>query len=314
VQRDWVIALASVLIWFGAVSFARSAMAGPPPFGVARFDSPKAAFDALVTSIRDKDEKALLAILGKGAQPLVRSGDPVADAQTREKFLAEYDTAHALDRSGNTVTLTIGDDDWPFPIPLRHDVGGWWFDLAAGREEVLDRRIGRNELDTETVMLAYVDAQNDYAASFHDGLKVHAYAQKFLSAEGRQDGLYWPTEEGEPPSPLGPLIAEAAAAGYHHAGPHTAPQPYHGYQYKILNAQGPHAPGGAYNYVVNGIMIGGFGLLAYPARYGASGIKSFIVNQEGVIYEKDLGPRTAELAASITRFDPDSTWHKTDAP
>ncbi len=179
---------------------------------------------------------------------------------------------------------------------------------------ILDRRIGRNELDTQEVMLAYVDAQTEYAATYHDCVKLHVYAQKLFSTEGRQDGLYWPTDEGAPPSPIGPLITEAVAAGHRYGTAGAAPEPYHGYFYRILKSQGPHAPGGAYDYVANGVMIGGFALIAYPAKYGASGVKSFIVNQDGAVHEKDLGPKTAELARTIASFDPDPTWHKVSIP
>jgi len=297
-----------------ALSLATTAPAAVPVLGAEQFGSPEQAIDALVSAVRNDDIAAFDKILGKGARALISSGDAVADAEGRKAFVDEYDGKHQLDRNGETVTLSVGNDDWPFPIPLRHEAAGWRFDLAVGLDELLNRRIGRNELDTQEVMLAYVDAQNDYATQFHDGLKLHAYAQKFMSSEGRQDGLYWPVEEGQPESPLGPLIAEAVAAGHRYGAAGAAPEPYHGYFYRILKSQGPHAPGGAYDYVANGVMIGGFALVAYPAKYGASGVKSFIINQDGVVYEKDLGPKTAEIAKAMTSFDPDPGWTKDEVP
>jgi hypothetical protein len=203
--------------------------------------------------------------------------------------------------------LVYGDDDFPFAIPIVKKGEQWHFDTDAGRSEILARRIGRNELATIQVCLAYVDAQREYGSTDRDGDGLFEYAQKFRSTPGKEDGLYWPSEPGQPESPLGELVADARSEGY--AG---KPQgsPYHGYLFKLLKAQGPHAEGGAYDYVVRGNMIGGFALVAYPAQYGVSGIMTFVVNHDGVVYSKDLGPNTTKLAAAMTRYDPDSSWKK----
>ncbi len=297
----------------GVALVALPLLAAAPVATQDHFASPDAAIEALVAAVHSDDPTKLVALFGKTGMQVVSSGDPVANQTAREKFIAAYDTKHAIDVKGDEATLSIGAGDWPFPIPLKHAPQGWSFDVAAGEDEILDRRIGANELYTQQVMLAYVDAQNEYAQGLHDGHKVHVYAQRILSTPGKQDGLYWPTEEGQPQSPLGPLIAEAHTAGYH-PGETAGPAPYHGYFFHVLKAQGPHAPGGAYDYVVNGLMLGGFGLVAWPARWGNSGVMTFIINQDGEIYQKDLGPTTAGIAKAMTRFDPDNTWQKVGAP
>ena len=258
-----------------------------PSVAQERFTTPEAAVDALVGAAKAGDAKALVGVLGPDGKAIVSSGDPVADTNIREKFVAAYEAKHAIEREGDgTQTLIIGADDFPFPIPLVNKAGEWQFDTAAGLDEILRRRVGRNELAAIQVSLAYVQAQNEYASLDPGGLGSHVYAQRILSRPGKKDGLYWPTAEGETPSPLGELAAKASAEGYK-AG--AAPIPYHGYYYRILTRQGADAPGGAYDYLVNGKMIGGFGLLAVPAEYGNSGIMTFIVNQDGTVYQKDLG-------------------------
>jgi hypothetical protein len=220
-----------------------------------------------------------------------------------------YEEAHTLVQSGDTkVMLQVGKDEWPFPIPLVKGSTSWRFDSKEGKEELLNRNIGRNELDVIQVCLAYVDAQREYYMRNPQGDALLQYASKFLSTQGKRDGLYWETTADEPPSPFGPLVARARGEGYKHAG--RKPTPYHGYYYKMLTRQGPNAPDGAYDYVVRGKMIGGFAMVAYPAQYGSSGIMTFIVNHDGVVYEKDLGPNTTALAQSMTKFDPDETWKK----
>lgn len=281
-----------------------------PSIAQERFKTPEAAVDALVAAAKSGDKKAIVGVLGPQGKAIVSSGDPVADKNTREKFVAAYDAKHAIEREGDgTQTLIIGAEDFPFPIPLVNKSGEWQFDTAAGLDEILRRRIGRNELAAIQVSLAYVQAQNEYASLDPGGLGAHVYAQRIVSRPGKKDGLYWPTAEGETPSPLGELAARASAEGYK-AG--AAPIPYHGYYYRILTRQGADAPGGAYDYLANGKMIGGFALLAFPAEYGNSGIMTFIVNQDGTVYQKDLGPRTAELAQKIDTFAPDHTWTKTE--
>jgi len=250
----------------------------------------------------------LLALLGPAAKPLVHSGDAVADQEAREKFVSDYEAAHSLEKPNDTTTtLEIGTNKWPFPIPLVKTNGEWRFDTAAGKEEILARRIGRNELAVIQVVLAYVDAQREYYMLNPEGGTLRHYAQLIVSTQGKRDGLFWETTDDEKPSPLGPLIAQARGKGYKVGG---KPIPYHGYYYRILKAQGPAADGGAYDYVVRGKMIGGFALVAYPAEYGNSGIMTFMVNQDGVVFEKDLGRDTVARARAITKFDPDSSWAK----
>lgn len=281
------------------------------PAAPQHFATPQQAQDALVAAVRSDGDGALLALLGPGAEDIVASGDPVADRNGRARFLKAYATRHALRREADGhYTLLVGSHDYPFAIPIvRHD-GAWQFDTAAGREEVLDRRIGRNELHTIRVLRAYVDAQRRFACA--DKNSCSAFARKFASDPGTRDGLYWPAAPGEPESPLGPLLARAAAEGY--AGAPGPAEPFHGYFFRILTAQGPHAEGGAYDYLVGGKMLLGFALVAYPARYGVSGVMSFIVNQKGEIYQKDLGPETAKVAAAMTAYDPGPDWQRAREP
>ena len=275
------------------------------------FASPETAIAVLVQAVRASDTAMLLAVLGPEARTLVSSGDDVADRQSRERFVRAYDEGHRLTPAGpGKLVLTVGKDEWPMPIPLVQDAGGWWFDTSEGREEILNRRIGRNELSAVQVCLAYVDAQREYYARDPDGDALLQYAQRFRSSPGKRDGLYWETQPGEAPSPLGLLVAKAEGAGYPVKRPGGPRIPYWGYYYRILKAQGPHAPGGAYDYVVRGHLIGGFALIAYPAEYGASGVMTFMVNHDGIVYQKDLGPSTTATARALTTFDPDPTWKK----
>ena len=280
-----------------------------PALAQQLFATPEDAVSALVGAAKAGDQSKIATILGPGGEEVAKSGDPVADQNAREKFIAEYDAKHAVEPEGNgTQTLIIGEDNWPFPIPMVNKDGQWQFDTSAGLDELLRRRIGRNELSTIQVALAYVQAQNEYASLNPLGLG-HAYAQRIVSRKGKKDGLYWPTTAGEEPSPLGDLAAKAAAEGYK-AG--EKPTPYHGYYYRILKRQGGDAKGGVYDYVVKDRMIGGFGLIAYPAEYGNSGIMTFMVNQDGTVFQKDLGQNTGNIAAAIDSFSPDQTWTKVD--
>ena len=250
--------------------------------------------------------KTVLGILGPKARDLLSSGDPVEDDNTKKAFLAAYDVKHRIEaESGKPSTLVIGAEDWPFPIPVVQKDGKWSFDAAAGREEILARRIGRNELSTIQACLAYYDAQNEYADKTKDSNGMPVYAQRIISSPGKKDGLYWPTAAGEPDSPLGETVAAATEQGYKIGAGRI---PFHGYYYKVLTRQGSSALGGAVDYVVGGNMIGGFALVAYPAEYGNSGIATFMVNNDGVVFEKDLGENTAKIAASISEFNPDHTW------
>jgi hypothetical protein len=276
--------------------------------GQKSFESLDDAVNALVGAFRAADRKALVEILGPKGAPIVWSGDTVADRAAFQRFLAAYDRAHRLEGGGGKVVLYVGDDDYPFPIPLVPDGPRWFWDTDAGDEELLYRRIGRNELATIQTCLAYVDAQREYY-SRDRGAGILEYAQRLESTKGKRDGLYWPTRPGERPSPLGPLVAEARAAGYTRPEPGKR-MPYHGYLYHLLLAQGPDAPGGAYDFVVKGHMIGGFALVAFPATYGVSGIVTFIVSHGGVVYQKDLGAKTAQLANAMKTYNPDKTWTK----
>ena len=264
------------------------------------------AASALVAAVKAGGKNAAVAILGPGSDAWIGSGDPVADRAARDGFVAAFEQKHAFVADGDAhAKLTIGNDDWPFAFPLVKDGGRWRFDTAAGKEEMLARRIGRNELDVINVLLAIVDAQRDYASADRDGNGVREYARKFASGPGKHDGLYWPAKAGEPDSPLGPLVVRAAGEGY---TKQKGPAPYHGYHFRMLKGQGPHAAGGALDYVVRGRMIGGFAAIAYPAKYGSSGIMTFIVNHDGAVFQRDLGPQTASKAAAITRFDPGPGW------
>ncbi len=281
----------------------------------ATFISPEEAVKALVEAISANDENKLLAIFGSGpgAKQLISSGDEVADRAGRERFLQAYQEKNRIaDVSSNKAVLEIGNEAWPFPIPIERVGKQWRFSAKDGKEELLNRRIGKNELSAIQVCLAYVDAQREYASKDRNDDGVLEYAQKFLSEHGKKDGLYWEAKEGEEQSPLGPLIGEAKKEGYKKkAG--NEPSPYHGYFYKILKAQGKRAPRGAYNYVVDGRMIGGFAMVAYPAGYGSSGIKTFIVSHDGVVNEKDLRKNTASIAQEMKKFDPDSSWRKVES-
>lgn len=272
------------------------------------FETPEAATDALVAAARASDPAALLAVLGREAKPIISSGDEVADENARERFLASYDETFQLAPSDDDseAQLVVGKDGWPFPIPIVKDDQGWFFDTPQGKEEILDRRIGANELATIQVCEAYVDAQLEYAQRVTKGDEAPQYAQRLVSTPGKRDGLYWASRAGEPPSPLGPLMARARGEGY--SKKDDKPVPYHGYDYRILTKQGPEAAGGAYDYIVRGRMIGGFALVAYPAEYGVSGVMTFLVNHDGAVYEKDLGPNTAEDVKAMRAFNPDSSW------
>jgi len=291
---------------------AKPAAAKPAAVPAKRFASAEEGADAFVAALRTGNSKALAGILGSEGRSLTSSGDPVLDRMSRERFVKAYDTAHKLAVNGDTTWLHVGDDDWPLPIPLVKDGDRWRFDARQGREEILARSIGRNEIYTIETSLAYVDAQREYYAEDRDGDGILEYAQKFGSTPGKRDGLYWPTQPGEPPSPLGALVVRARAEGYQRKA--DGPTPYHGYVYRILTAQGPDAKDGAYDYITKGHMIGGFALVAFPARYGVSGVMTFLVNHDGVVFQKDLGPNTRALALKMKVFNPDGTWTKADVP
>jgi hypothetical protein len=250
-------------------------------------------------------------VIGPNSKRWLSSGDKVADAAGWRRFLAAYEKKHEIVKQGDAkAVLNAGDDDWSFPAPLIRKAGKWAFDAQAGNEEVLNRRIGRNELDTMQTLLAMVDAQREYASSDADGNGYNDYAARFMSSPGKKDGLYWPTKAGSPASPLGPLAARAVREGYGAQAKAGKPQPFHGYYYRMLTGQGKDAPGGAFDYLVKGRMFGGFAVVAYPASYGNSGVQTFIVNHDGVVYERDLGPGTVAEVAKMTRFNPGKGWNK----
>lgn len=272
------------------------------------FDSPEEAVKSLVEAVRMHDLKRMLLVLGPPSRDLISSGDEASDRTDREKFLEAYKEMHTLtQKSADTVILSIGIDNWPMPIPLVKIGSRWYFDTQKGRQEILNRRIGRNELSVIGVLHAFVDAQHEYATKDCAGSGKVEFAQKIISTEGKHDGLYWDAKEGEE-SPLGPLVAQAAEEGY--ANPNL--QPFHGYYFKILKGQGKYADGGAYDYVVKGKMILGFAIIAFPAEYGNSGIMTFMVNQQGTIYQKNLGKNTKRKAEAIKIFNPDKTWTKVE--
>ena len=274
------------------------------------FASPEDAVKAMVEALKANDVKALEAIFGPGSKDLVTSGDPVADKAGRERFLQLYEEKNRLEQTPDKAVLYVGNLDWPSPIPIVKKGDVWRFDAKEGTEEILARRIGKNELSAIQFCLAYVDAQREYALKDWDANGLQEYAQKFKSDPGKKNGLYWPAKEGEPESPLGSLAAAAQKQGYTFKG--SKPTPYLGYYYRILKGQGKDAPDGAYDYVVQGKMIGGFALVAYPAKYGSSGIMTFIVNQDGVVYQKNLGKDTEKAAQAMKLFDPDRTWKEVE--
>lgn len=268
------------------------------------FKNPDEAVSALAAAVKSGTKEAILKVLGAGGEDIIDSGDEVADKDARNAFVSAYDAKHSVNVDGKRAALIIGPDDFLFPVPLIHNKTGWEFDTEEGTQEVLYRRIGRNELDTIQTSLAFVDAENEYAEKDR-GDGIGTYAQRIVSSPGKKDGLYWPSDAND--SPLGQLAAGASAEGYK-AG--SEPQPYHGYYYRILTKQGRSAAGGELSYIVNGKMIGGFALVAYPASYGNSGVLTFIVNHAGTVYEKDLGEDTEAIAKALTSFDPDKSWHK----
>jgi hypothetical protein len=274
------------------------------------YASPEDAAQALYASVKSDDVKSIYQVLGPGSAKLLYTGDPVADHQMRDRFVAAYDRALKIEKDGDTkALLLIGEHQFPFPFPLVKLSSGWRFDARAGAEEIVNRRIGENELFAIKFCLAYGDAQREYAEFDRDGDGLLEYAQKSWSSAGKRDGLFWPTAEGEPPSPLGPLAAQAKREGYSRS---DKPIAYHGYYYRILTGQGKDAPGGAYDYLVKGNMIGGFALIAYPAKWGASGVMSFMCSHDGVVYQKNLGAESATVAAKMNLFNPGSGWSKAE--
>jgi hypothetical protein len=293
------------------------ALASLPTAGTAKatgqktFATPEEAVQALVKAAADENQEEIVAVLGDEGMNLVYSGDAVKDDSGMENFVRAYKTKHSiLEKDENTRILQVGAKDWQMPIPIVNNGGKWSFDTAAGKEEILYRQIGHNELGAIAACRGFIDAQKDYAAVGHDGLPAGIYAQKLMSSPGKQDGLYWETAADEPASPAGPLLAKASAEGYTVEELIEDAPPYHGYYYRILRAQGAAAPGGAKNYLADGNLSEGVAMVAFPAQYRVSGVMTFIVNQNGVVYQKDLGEKTAEIAEAMTEYNPDNTWKR----
>lgn len=299
-----------------SVTFALGARQALAQDAAPLFDSPEAAVQALLDATKSPEEGSLVKVFGEGAKDMV-SGDDVQDKEDVANFGRSLAAAHRwVTNEDGSMTLNVGRDNYPFPIPLVQRDGKWAFDVDAGKDEIINRRVGRNELLTIAVCRAYVVAQREYAAADRDGDDVLEFAQKLRSTPGQRDGLFWESAEGEALSPLGPLIAEARAHGYLPDSSESAgdgPQPYHGYVYRILTRQGAKAPGGAYDYVINGNMVAGFAAVASPVAYGDSGVMTFLVGPNGVVYEKDLGEETAAAVAQLIAFEPDESWHKSDS-
>jgi hypothetical protein len=303
----------AILSGFLLISMLSPAISTPSSAAPGRqrlFSSPKEAVDSLVAAVKGNDVKGMLAVLGPEGEELIFSGDEVADRGNREKFTISYEEMNRLEEQGSkTVLLHTGKDDWTMPIPIVKRNGKWLFDTHKGKQEILNRRIGRNELRVMDTMHAYVDAQHEYATRDCAMCGKVIFAQRLISTPGKRDGLYWEVKEGEKASPLGPLVANAGQEGY----VNNSLSPFHGYYFKILKGQGKHADGGAYSYLVKGEMILGFAMVAWPAEYGNSGVMTFIVNQNGYIYQKNLGKRTKKKAETMKLYDPDKSWKKIEA-
>ncbi len=278
------------------------------------FVAPEEAGNALQASAKSNDQAALSAIFGPEAKELLDSGDPVEDKTAAQTFVAKYSEMHRWRRmKDGSQTLLVGADNFPFPIPLKKNAGGqWYFDAAAGKDEILNRRIGRNELSVIDICRALVEAQSEYFSQKHEGEVAKQYAMKFISDPGKQNGLYWKSAGGQPESPLGPQVTLATSEGYT-VSP-AAHAPFRGYFFRMLTGQGDKAKGGAKDYVANGKMVDGFAFVAYPAQYGQSGVMTFMTNQDGVVFQKDLGNTTADLATAMNKFDPGAGWNPVTEP
>ncbi|MGA2403626.1 MAG: DUF2950 domain-containing protein [Syntrophobacteraceae bacterium] len=305
----WIFMMAAALVLTG---FHGNCSAAARSTKQKVFKSPEEAVETLFKALKNKDSRELSAIFGPDGKSLIYSGDDVADKERHEQAVKMFEEKYQIVKAGDRkAILELGANSWPLPIPIVEEKGNWRFDTKQGKEEILNRRIGKNEIGAIQTCLAYVDAQREYASEDRNGDGSLQYAQRFLSEPGKKDGLYWDTKEGEKESPVGIFMANARQEGYT-KGAGRKPAPFHGYIYRILKSQGENAPGGAFDYVVKGKMIGGFALVAYPAKYGSSGIMTFMVNHEGVVYQKDLGRGTESVAKAIKLFNPDKTWQKVE--
>ena len=283
--------------------------AATPLAGARAFATAKEATDALIQAASTFDEPALVAMFGAEGKDLVSTGDPVRDRSYALAFAAQAREAHSIvvrSSNPNRATLQVGPEQWPMPVPLVRIAGKWYFDAKAGRDEVLFRRVGANELDAIEICRGYVEAQKEYALDVHDDSGVHQYAQRAISTPGKQDGLYWRNADGSAGGPISETVAKAIEEGY----AVDTMSAYHGYLFHVLTGQGPAAPMGQMDYVIRGAMIGGFALIATPAEYGVTGVQTFIVNHDGIVYQKDLGPDSVNLAKQIDRYNPDRTWQR----
>jgi len=310
IRRGNLVMFASMAL-FGvwSLGFVWILLAEPP--GQKTFSSPDEASRALIRAVQAGNEKDLLEIFGPDGKEIISSGDKVEDKKSRDAFAEKYQRMNRLvEEPDGTVRLYVGAENWPMPIPLVNRKDTWYFDTSAGKEEILFRRIGRNEIATIGVLRELVAAQKEYYSKTQDD-SVKQYAQKFISDQGKHNGLYWNAINREPESPIGPLVAYASSEGYAKKLS-SLPSPFQGYYFRVLMRQGKHASGGAKNYIVNGKMTRGFAFLAYPAEYANSGMMSFIINQDGILYQKDLGPKTADFAHALDEYDPDKTWARVE--
>jgi hypothetical protein len=303
-DREFIAPLCAAVLTLASV-FALSFLAYAAPVAAKTFPTPQAAADALIAAAEKYDVAALEAIFGTGGKEIFQTGEPAHDREVSQEFakMGREKMEVGIDPTAkNRAFISVGNDDWPFPVPIVRTGRTWAFDSKAGLHEILARRVGRNELNAIDICRGYVEAQNEYALTRHGDVLVAQYAQKIISTPGKQDGLAWQNPDGTWGGPIGENVARAIQRGY------SKGSPYHGYYFKILKGQGPDAPLGQLDYVVNGAMIGGFALIAFPAQYGRTGVKTFMVSNDGVVYEKDLGPNTLQLAQKIERFNPDKTW------
>jgi hypothetical protein len=314
--RFGCLTLALVLIVFTGIGCTNTQPGREAGSSQRTFATPEDALNAVVSAMRDNHSQELLSIFGPDSDDLLFSGDPVDDQQTLDRFLAAYDEKHTLvpNDDKSSMTIVVGNDDWPMPIPIVKDKSGkWFFDTAEGKDEVITRRIGRNELAVIEVCKAICDAQREYAQRDPNHTGMGEYARKFISDPGTTNGLYWPTKDSEKESPLGEAVAQAQAEGYTTAEHSSASlRPYHGYLYRILTAQGKDAPGGAMDYIMNGKFIGGYAIVAWPVDYGSSGIMTFMTNYKGEVMQKDLGESTDKLAREMKEYNPDASWKKAE--
>ena len=306
-----LLALLVIALPYASAAWAQTEKQPSTPSTQKTFATPQLAAEALIKASEDYDLPALMEIFGPEGKYIVGSADPVRDKEMARQFVEKAHEKNTVSVSGGKATLLIGKDAFPMPVPIVRKQGKWYFDARAGREEILFRRIGANELDAIRICRGFVEAQKEYASTIHDDSGIHQYAQKIISTPGKQDGLYWQNPDGTSGGPVGETVARAIEEGYSLKGPSQPPSPFHGYYFKVLKGQGPAAPLGELDYVVKGLMIGGFAMVAVPAEYRVTGVKTFIVSHDGIVYEKDLGPDSLKIAKEMERYNPDKSWQRT---